>query len=146
MIWADGKDLGTATVSGGSVSLPVAVQNAVVGLGYTAKRKTTKLAYGAAMGTALTMRKRINALGLVLANTHYQGLKYGPDFDTLDDLPAQEMGVITSDDTVWEAFDQDSFTFPGAWDTDARLCLQAEAPRPCTILAAVISMDTNDKA
>lgn len=146
VIWADGKDLGTATVSGGSVSLPVAVQNAVVGLGYTAKRKTTKLAYGAAMGTALTMRKRINALGLVLANTHYQGLKYGPDFNTLDDLPAQEMGVITSDDTVWEAFDQDSFTFPGLWDTDARLCLQAEAPRPCTILAAVISMDTNDKA
>ena len=146
VIWADGKDLGTATVSGGSVSLPVTVQNAVVGLTYTAKRKTTKLAYGAAMGTALTMRKRINAIGLVLANTHYQGLQYGPDFDYLDDLPAMEFGTTTSDDTVWDQFDRDTFTINGTWDTDARLCLQAQAPRPCTILAAVISMNTNDKA
>lgn len=146
VIWGDGKDLGAKTVSGGSITLPTAVQSAVVGLTYTAKRKTTKLAYGAAMGTALTMRKRINALGLVLANTHYQGLQYGPDFDRLDGLPAMEMGAVTPDDTVWEAFDRDSFEFSGTWDTDSRLCLQAQAPRPCTILAAVISMDTNDKA
>lgn len=144
--WGDGKDLGRVNVSSGSVTLPVEVENAVVGLEYTADRKTTKLAYGAAMGSALTMRKRINALGLVLANTHYRGLQYGPDFDTLDDLPAMEQGVKTPSDTVWESFDQDSFTFPGSWDTDARLCLRAQAPRPCTILAAVISMDTNDKA
>lgn len=146
VVWADGKDLGTATVSGGSVSLPVTVQNAVVGLAYTAKRKTTKLAYGAALGTALTMRKRISAIGLILSNTHYQGLQYGSDFDHLDDLPLVEFGAETSDDTVWEQFDRDTFTFSGTWDTDSRLCLQAQAPRPCTILAAVISMDTNDKA
>ena len=34
--------------------------------------------------------------------------------------------------------DSDSECFPGSWDTDARLCLKAIAPRPCTVLAVVI--------
>ncbi|BES72162.1 hypothetical protein RE428_31800 [Marinobacter nanhaiticus D15-8W] len=146
VMWGGGRDLGTATVSGGSVSLPSGVTEAVVGLPYTAQYKSTKLAYGAAMGSSLMQRKRINALALMLANTHYQGLQYGSSFDLLDDLPGMSQGAAITDDTVWEGFDEESFTFNDTWDTDSRLCLQASAPRPCTVLAAIMSMDTNDKA
>lgn len=146
VIWGDGKDLGTATVSGGAVSLSEPVSHAVVGLPYEARFKSTKLAYGAAMGSALTMRKRVNYLGVLLANAHYQGLQYGSDFDAMDDLPLMESGVVTPTDTVWGAFDSDPFVFDGNWGTDSRLCLKASAPRPCTVLAVVFGMDTNDKA
>lgn len=143
VIWGDGKDLGTATVSGGSVALSEAVTNAVVGLPYTAQYKSTKLAYAAAGGTPLCQPKRVNYLGVILANTHYQGLQYGPDFDNLDDLPLIEDWAETAEDTVWEHYDREQFEFPKTYSTDSRICLQAAAPRPCTILAAVLEVETH---
>jgi len=52
IVWADGKDLGTTTVYGGLAPVTEAVSNAVVGLGYSARFKSAKLAYAAALGTA----------------------------------------------------------------------------------------------
>lgn len=144
VVWGNGKDLGVYTVDNGAITVSEAVTSAVIGLSYTASYKSTKLAYAASMGTALTQRKRINSLGLILANTHYQGVKYGPDFTTLDDLPLIESGEETANDTVWDSYDSDSFTFPGEWDTDSRLCLQASAPRPATVLCAIVGMSTHD--
>lgn len=147
VVWGNGKDLGTFTVSGGQISgLSEAVTSAVIGLYYEAPYKAMKLAYGAGLGTALTQKKRVNYLGLILADTHYQGLRYGPSFDTMDDLPLVEDGEVTPDHTVWESYDEEAFEFPGEWDTDSRICLLAAAPRPCTVLAAVVSVDTDEKA
>ena len=145
VVWGDGVDLGTYTVALGSISLSTEVSEAIVGRPYTATFKSTKLAYAAQGGSALTQNKRLDHLGLVLKNTHYQGLQYGDSFDTLDDLPLIEQGTLTPSSTVWSTFDFDAFELNGTFNTDSRLCLQASAPRPCTILAAVISMSTNEK-
>ena len=145
VVWADGIDQGTFTVALGSVTLAATVSEAVVGLAYSATFKSTKLAYAAQGGSALTQRKRLDHLGLILRNTHYQGLTYGDTFDTLDDLPLVEEGQVTPSGTVWGSYDADSFEFSGTYDTDSRLCLKATAPRPCTVLAAVISLNTNEK-
>jgi hypothetical protein len=145
VIWGDGADQGTATVSGGQITLATAVSNAVVGLSYRARYKSSKLAYAAGAGTALTQRKRVHHVGLILADTHAQGLRYGPDFDTLDDLPAVEDGALVDGDYIWSAYDKDSIEFPGEWSTDARVCLEAAAPRPCTVLALVVGLETKDK-
>lgn len=142
-----GKDLGTYTVSGGQITgLSASVTDACVGLAYTARFKSTKLAYAAGLGAALNQRKRVSKLGLVLADAHAQGLQYGPDFDTLDDLPGTELSADIDENTIWEEYDYDMIEFPGEWDTDSRLCLKAAAPRPCTVLAAVVGMATNDTA
>lgn len=80
VVWADGLDRGTATVAGdGTVTLPgaVPVANAVGGLGYSAPFKSAKLAYAAPSGTAINQVKRVDHIGFVLQNTHYQGLQYG---------------------------------------------------------------------
>jgi hypothetical protein len=144
--WADGKDLGIFIVStAGEITLPSPVTQAIVGLTYRARFKSVKLAHAAQGGTALTQTKRVDHLALILANTHYQGLRYGRDFDTLDDLPLVEDGAVTSADTVWEAYDAESIEFNGTYGTDERLCLEAQAPRPCTVLGAIISIKTNDK-
>lgn len=68
---------------------------------------------------------------------HPKGLRYGPDFNNLDDMPEIEAGRVIDQDAVRTAYDENPVEFPGIWEADARLCLQAQAPRPCTVLAAV---------
>lgn len=155
IVWADGKDFSpddangnqtTFTVSGaGTITLPETVETAVVGLPYEARFKSTKLAYAAQGGSALTQKKRVNYLGLILADTHAKGLKYGASYTLLDDLPTVEDGATVDGDYVWQAYDKDAVTFNGTYDTDSRVCLVAKAPRCCTVLAAVVGMQTHDK-
>ncbi|MHB0965500.1 MAG: phage tail protein [Bellilinea sp.] len=133
VVWGNGKDLGTKVVSSGQITgLSEAVTTAVVGLGYTAQWKSAKL------GQALSVHKHVDHIGLVLANTHYQGLEFGPDFTNMDYLPLVDNGTAVAADSIYSTYDREPIEFPGTWDTDARVCLQATAPRPCTVLATVI--------
>lgn len=143
--WGDGANKGTATVSGGSATFSEALGDACVGLSYTAQFKSSKLAYASGLGTALAQKKNVTTLGVILRNTHYQGLEYGPDFTNMDNLPLMSKGAEISEDTVHSTFDEESFSFPGNWDTDSRLCLQATSPNPVTILAAIIGLETHDR-
>lgn len=133
------------TVSGGEITLSETTANAVVGLPYIAPYKSTKLAYAAALGTALTQRKRVDNIGLILANTHMRGLEVGRDFDRMDPLPLVTGGQPVAEGTIYDAYDYAGQAFPGEWDTDSRMCLRATAPRPVTVLAAIVSMKTNDR-
>lgn len=143
VVWADGVDQGTFTVASGAVTVTPTPTSWIAGLGYDAEYKSTKLAYGVEGGTALTKKKRVSRLGLIARNLHPQGLQYGPDFDTLDDLPLTEDYDDVDQDVVRSTYDEESFSLAGSWDTDSRVCLKASAPRPATVLAAVIEMTTN---
>ena len=145
--WSMGIDLRAYTVSGGSIAIrsSAPVTSCIVGLWYEARYKSAKQAFAAAMGTPLNQRKRIDHVGLIMADTHYQGLQYGPDFDTMDDLPLVESHEETAANTVWESYDRDMIEFPGEWSTDSRVCLKAAAPRPVTLMALTVSMLTNEK-
>lgn len=145
VIWADGADAGTATVASGQITLATAAANVVVGLGYQARFKSSKLAYASALGTAILQRKRISQIGFVLAHTHKQGIRYGQDYNILDDLPLMERYEAVSDE-VWESYDNETIEFPGSWDTDSRICLVADAPRPATVLGMAFVVETNDKS
>jgi hypothetical protein len=139
-----GRDLGTFTVSGGQITgLASAVTNAVVGLAYTATFKSAKLAYAAAGGTALTKNKKINTVGLILNDTHHQGIEIGQDFTTMDHVPQSKDGFTVADHTIFTDYDLCDVPCPGGWKTDSRLCLRAAAPRPCTVSAAIIDISTN---
>lgn len=144
-VWGNTKDLGTYTVAAGQITISESVTYAVVGLSYTAQWQSAKLAYAAQSGTALTQKKNVAQLGCVLVDTHAQGLKYGPNFTDLDDLPQIEDGAPVSADKIWSEYDKSSFVFPGQWDPDARICLQATSPRPCTVSALVVTVQTNEK-
>lgn len=146
--WGDGAYNGTYTVSSGSITLDTAVSEAVVGLGYTATFESAKLAYAAGLGSALTQLKRVSQIGLILRNTHATGIKYGPDSSNLDDIPKDDLPLASGspdEDHVFSDYDKVMFSFDGTWDTDPRVYLQAQAPKPCTVLAAVIGLTTNDK-
>jgi hypothetical protein len=140
-----GSDPPRFTVTDGEITLPVAKENACVGLPYEARFKSAKLAYAAAAGTALAQPKRIDHLALILQNTHLQGIKFGGNFDRLDWLPRMYRGATLAADHIFTDHDVVSIGVPGKWDTDERLCLISQAPRPVTVLGAVISLTTHDK-
>jgi len=121
------------------------VTDACIGLAYEARFKSAKQAFGAALGTPLNQRKRIDHVGMILMNTHKGGIQFGPDFETMDDMPAFEREQEVGAGHIWQDYDGDMISFPGEWSTDSRLCLKAAAPRPCTVLAVTTSMLTNDK-
>jgi hypothetical protein len=145
VVWANGKDLGSTTVASGAITVSEAVTTAIVGLPYTAQFQSAKLAYGALKGTALFQKKRAIQVGLMLTDTHYQGVRFGQDFDHLKNLPLVEDGKATPENTVWSEFDAPMVALSGAWQTDARLCLEAEAPRPACVVACAVMLDTHEK-
>lgn len=143
-IWADGQDRGTALVGGGQVALPGAFSNVCVGLPYQARWKSAKLAYGAPQGgTALNRKKRLIGLGLILADAHAQGLQIGQSYDVLDPMPLIERDAAIDPTAGTVSFDEQEIELPGSWSTDDRLCLVGQAPRPCTVMAASLTMTTS---
>lgn len=146
---AIGRDLGTFTVSGGQITgLSAAVTDACIGLGYTAPWKSMKQAFAAAMGTALNQRKSIGQIGLILKNTHGQGIQYGPDFESehLQDIPQNDLPLDGADpdlNHIFSEYEMDMTSFDGDWNTDSRICLLAAAPRPCTVLACTVTLTTS---
>lgn len=148
-VWANGSDVGhdendarLYTVSGGAITLATAATNVVVGLPYQARWKSGKLVQlQNQLGTALKSTKEIQGLGVVLVNTHHKGLKFGSDFTTMDNLPSVEYGAAVADGTVYAAYDEPAFIFPGTWETDARLCLEANSPRAVTVAAAICDVE-----
>lgn len=155
VVWADGADVGTDdsettwtqlySVSGGVVTLDTAASNVVVGLPYSAQWKSAKLgAQDGTVQTVLNQQKRLSHLGFVMAWVHAKGVRFGPDFDHLDDLPEIERGTTVDSTTVRETYDEQEQEFPSTWVTDLRLCLQAAAPRPVTMLAVAVDLEIHN--
>jgi hypothetical protein len=132
---AIGRYMGMFTVSGGNITLRTAVTNAVIGLPYRARFKSTKLG-------DLLRKKRVKQLGVIARWLHAEGLSYGPDFDTLDPLPKIERGRSVDENDIREDYDETPFAFLGGWKTDSRICLEANAPKPVTLLAVVAELET----
>lgn len=211
VVWANGKDLGSYTVSSGAITASEAVTTAIVGLGgvtysydsstasatltcasayngypaevyangpqggpmryvgplqvaagvvtlpngRTAKKitaylglyapfRSAKLAYGAQMGTALLQEKKVEKIGLLMFNTHYQGLQYGSEIDNLQPLPLVRGGQDISSNTVFDEHEEPLIGLSGSWTTDNRLHLLAQAPKPCTLGGVVVAVNTSE--
>lgn len=145
-VWADGVDRGLHSVVAGAVAISPAANNVVAGLPYQAKFKSRKLVEGSPLGVGLGQRKKVVYLGLIGADLHPQGVKFGPDFDRLDDMPLMEDGAEVDQDAIWEDYDKDAHDFGGEWNTDSRVCILAESPRPATLTALVVISELNDKS
>jgi hypothetical protein len=143
----DPVHVGAIVVANGAITLPngQTALTIIACLGYVAPFMSAKLAYAAQLGAALTQRKRIDHVGLVLYDANYQGIAFGQRFDALDNLPLYEAGAATPAGTTWSEYDEPMIEAPGSWQTDARLCLLAQAPNPCTVGGVVIGLTTNER-
>lgn len=153
VVWADGAPVETSsgvraefTVSaGGTITLPSAKSNIVVGLPYRARWKSARLAYGAMNGTALLQKKAVNSLGLIMTDFTRFGIKYGKDFDSLYNLPIRAEGSAQSSIVLGSIRDETPVTFPGQWDTDSRACIEINSPYTAKILGLVLEVTANEK-
>lgn len=145
--WGGGKYLGAYTVAGGAITLSAAVTatDVMVGVPYTALYKSTKLAYAASAGTALSQIKRVNYVGLIMGRVHNDGVEVGRDFTNMDKLPRLYEGRPVTTDEIFTEYEEPATSFPGEWKPDSRLCIRATAPKPCVLNAAVVTVETNDK-
>ncbi|MFW6028604.1 MAG: hypothetical protein ACOC9Q_03685, partial [bacterium] len=145
----DGVQTTHSVDTGGDVtfsSLSEGVSQGVLGLPYTADWKSTKLAYAAQAGTALAQMKRSDKIAFVLYQAHNNGLFFGSDSGNLDPMPrVLDAGAVVDADKIFDEFDETAMPFPGLWDADSRIHLRAVAPRPMTVLAAIPTVETNDK-
>ena len=141
--WGNTKDLGTYTVSGGSITLSEAVTWACVGLSYYAYYVSGKLELLTQGAPSLAAAKRVSQARILLKDAHENGLEFGSDPDYLDALPPVEDEATVASDYIWSSYDTDPLIFNSDHSYDQRLILKATAPRACTVLAAII--DTEDK-
>lgn len=142
--WGNGKDLGSYTVSSGQITLSEEATTVCVGLKYSWRYKSSRLAYGGTGGTALLQKKQVPRIGAVLSNTHHRAFRVSnQSFDKMFDLPQTKDGKAVAEDTIYSAFDEVSFAVGGKWDTDSRVYLSGDAPLPATINALVYDVDTN---
>jgi hypothetical protein len=134
----------TSDVSG-VIELGGTYTNIWVGLGYQARYKSAKLAFANAGGTALLQRKRVAELGLLLENTHRDAVKIGEDFTRMRQMNMVRAGKVQADGTIYSTYDDKSFSVPGSWDTDSRVCLEVNAPYPATFLGLIIGLEWNER-
>jgi len=141
-VLADGANLGTYTVSSGAITLDEPSAVVQVGLPYKARIKLQRLEAGSADGTSLGKTRRIHRLGLFLHRT--LGLKYGQNFDEM--IPCE---FQSGNDQM----NQPADLFSGIlttevemqYDFDNQICLESDTPTPCTLLAIMPQMHTQDR-
>lgn len=135
----------TVDTGTGTITIDQPVRLAVAGLPYSATWKSSKLAYGAQMGTALGQQKRAPQAAVILYQTHKDGLFIGNDTGSLDPLPRVVNGAPVDPDHIFPTLDQVAFPVPGTWEPDPRHVLKAKAPRPATVLATVPTVVTSER-
>ncbi|WP_034884905.1 hypothetical protein [Ensifer aridi] len=147
VVWANGQAIHNQdnlyTVTGNQVVLSTAKTNVVIGLPYTGKWQSTKLAYGAANGSALFHKKRVSQLGLGLTKTMLDGLRVGNSFTNLKRLTMTKGDKPIPAGYLFDDFDADMMSVSSDWDTDSRICLEARAPYPFTASSLVMDVKTN---
>lgn len=147
-VWADGRVHPTRVVSGGSITLNADYNTVIIGLNYTGKWRSAKMAYGAQAGTALTQDKEMSRLGVIVHDTADGAIKYGRSFEAATDVLVRESDdgafVMDAPVTLWSA--EHNQPFEGASDVDARVCLVMDTPAPATVLALVPAMELHERS
>lgn len=127
-------------------SLTQGVHRGSLGKAFVPTWKSTKLAYAAALGTALGQVKRMPQVSLILYKCHPRAVLFGTDTGKgLDSLPNVIEGAVVDQDVIFETLDKVSVPAPSTWESDPRLIIRGRPPRPATLLALVPTVETNDK-
>lgn len=144
--WGNGIPYpGPFTVTAGAITLPAAVTSAVVGLPYDGLFKSSKLAHGAATGSAVGKQKRVDHVALLMADVGWYGVTIGKDLTTMTKLPATlGNGRPLAITEVLDAYDYGGAPFNGGWGPDSRVCVKVSSPYPATFQGVVIGMQTNE--
>jgi hypothetical protein len=146
-VWGNGAYLGTNVINAAgrlTTALSTAVTPITVGLAYTGKYRSSRLALGAQAGTALGQRGQPSHIALLLLNSTRM-VEYGADFDTMDQLP-ELSGDVTYDSAPGLVDDTtEFFAIPAGHSRDPRLCLRMQSPFPVTLQGYALGFHLDEK-
>ncbi len=141
-VCGDGVNLGSYTVTSGSITLdePSAVVH--VGLNYKSRIKIRSLDVGSQDGTALGKTKRIHRLSVIMDRSI--GLKYGQNFEDMKPFEFEESTVqLNQGPELFSGIKTDECEFD--YEADNKICLEHDEPTNSTILAIMPLMVTYDR-
>jgi hypothetical protein len=138
----DGSSLGQYVVAGGQITLQDGVSKAHVGFPIRAVLVPMPIEAGATDGTAQGKTKRISRCGIRFHES--LGAKYGrAEDETLDDLPVRDAAAAM--DSPPELFTGDvTVSWPDGYSDDALIAIVQDEPLPCTVVAIMPQITTQD--
>jgi hypothetical protein len=141
-ILGDGAVQPAKTVASGAITLATRAAVVHVGLNYESRAQLLRIENGATDGTALGKTRRIHRVGFLLHRS--LGLSIGTDFDTLKSIPFR-----TGRDDMSAAVPLFSGVLaepiPAGYDFENQVAWEQNQPLPCTVLAVMPQMKTEDR-
>jgi hypothetical protein len=145
-VFADGAVQNTKTVSSGSITLDSAASLIHIGLSYTRRYKSLKLAYGGRDGASIGRPKSIADIILVVMETAEGAISVATVEDGVTGA-VTELDLRSANDI--DGNPVDFFTgeirlgVTAGFDDDIRILLEGSAPVPATVLALSPEIDTS---
>jgi hypothetical protein len=140
-ILADGSVQKRQVVAGGSVTLQYPASIVTVGLPYVAQLETLCLEPDSLSMQTQSFRKKIPAVMVRVTDT--RGLKVGPSFDDLDEMKERSASVSMGAAVALFTGDE-RIQIDNRYVLDDDVCIQQDAPLPCTILGVIPSVSIGD--
>lgn len=142
-----GPILNLSANGSGVISLGATYTNIWVGLPYTGRYQSARLAYGAGNNTALLMNKRVPIIGLLASYLAHDGLTYGPangvNFNAPFSLLSKTQGQTVSPGTIYQTYEENPWPFSGQWMSDSRVCLEVAPGYPATLNGLIVGVETD---
>jgi hypothetical protein len=139
----------TFVVTGGQITLPVApVLGWCVGLPYDGQYKSSRLGYGVQGYTSMDKRKGLANIGILLSDYCRSGVRFGMtrkggDFATPWSLPALNAeSDIGAEVVSGPGDDEEPMDAGSEIGLDMRLCIALRSPKPASLTALVLSIET----
>ena len=140
-VMADGAAHPDVTITNGAATLDYEAESVVIGYSYNSDGKLLPLVGATNDGSAQGKKNKARRIGFRVLDT--LGLKYGPDFDNLEEILEAKWG-----DNFGEA--PGLFTgiyrvgMEGDFGMENYVCWRCDGPFPGTILAAMPQLDVSD--
>ncbi|CAB4140152.1 hypothetical protein UFOVP400_1 [uncultured Caudovirales phage] len=141
---ADGSVHPNVIVTSGSITLNRAASVVNVGLPYVATTKIMPIEAGAQDGVAQGKTQRIHNIVMRLFETG-PGLWYGPDTTTMDELQFRSSEDLMNNPVALFTGDTPFKPWPGKYEQGAQVTVQHRLPTPCTLVAVMPQLVTNDR-
>lgn len=136
-ILADGTPQATQVVSSGQITLAVPSAVISIGYGYQSDAQLLRLEAGSRDGTSLGKTRRIHRVAAMLHRS--QGLSFGPNFSSLSQFQIPDVNPTA----LFEGIISENCDFD--YNFENQICLRADQPLPCMILAIMPQMETQDR-
>lgn len=138
-VWADGVAQNPKVVTAGAITLDTPAAVVSVGYDYNSDGQQLRLEAGSRNGTSMGKTRRTHRVAAMVHRA--QGLLMGPSFSQLDTFPMNDLGDTS---TLFSGIR--SHEFGADYDFDNPVCFRVNGGHPCTMLAIMPMLETQDRA